>query len=160
VDPVPDPLFLRKNLGTKNSPLLGLSLFFSFVIFFYIDGKTPWTNDQPVARPLPTHGTTQTQIKSTHRHPCLEWDSNPRFQRSSERRQFMSWSLLYSGLNLKMERVTHASEASQVKNSSLQAACMCWRRVSQSEANAPTHMLAPYWSLRTELYMKPCMLRQ
>jgi hypothetical protein len=26
---------------------------------------------------------------NAHRHPCLEWDSNPRSQRSSERRQFM-----------------------------------------------------------------------
>jgi hypothetical protein len=30
------------------------------------------------------------QNKRTHRHPCLEWDSNPRPQCSSERRQFMS----------------------------------------------------------------------
>jgi hypothetical protein len=26
---------------------------------------------------------------NAHRHPCLEWDSNPRSQRPSERRQFM-----------------------------------------------------------------------
>jgi hypothetical protein len=26
---------------------------------------------------------------NAHRHPCLEWDSNPRSQRSSERRQLM-----------------------------------------------------------------------
>jgi hypothetical protein len=26
---------------------------------------------------------------NAHRHPCLEWNSNPRSQRSSERRQFM-----------------------------------------------------------------------
>jgi hypothetical protein len=47
------------------SPLLGPSLFFSFVIIFYTDGRTPWTSDQPVARPLPTHRTTQTQNKRT-----------------------------------------------------------------------------------------------
>jgi hypothetical protein len=36
------------------------------------------------------HWTTQTQNKSTqYRHPCLEWDSNPWSQRSSERRQLM-----------------------------------------------------------------------
>jgi hypothetical protein len=29
------------------------------------------------------------QNKRKHRHPYLEWDSNPRSQRSSERRQFM-----------------------------------------------------------------------
>jgi hypothetical protein len=40
---------------------------------FYTDGRTPWTGDQPVVRPLPTHRTTQTQNKRTHRHPCLEW---------------------------------------------------------------------------------------
>jgi hypothetical protein len=30
---------------------------------------------------------------NAQRHPCLEWDSNPRAQRSSERRQFMSYLL-------------------------------------------------------------------
>jgi hypothetical protein len=38
--------------------------FFRFLIL-YIDGKTPWTGDQAVARPLPTHRTTQTQNKHT-----------------------------------------------------------------------------------------------
>jgi hypothetical protein len=65
------------------SPLLGPGLFFSFVIFFYKVGTTPWTSDQLVVRPLPTHRTTQTQKKRTHRHPCLEWDSNSRSQHSS-----------------------------------------------------------------------------
>jgi hypothetical protein len=32
---------------------------------FFTDGRTPWTSDQPVARPLPTHRTTQTQNKRT-----------------------------------------------------------------------------------------------
>jgi hypothetical protein len=56
---------------------------------FYTDGWTPWAGDQPVARPLPTYRTTQTQNKRTHTHPYPEWDSNPRSQRSSERRQFV-----------------------------------------------------------------------
>jgi hypothetical protein len=30
-----------------------------------------------------------TQTQNTHRHSCVEWDSNPRSQLSSERRQFM-----------------------------------------------------------------------
>jgi hypothetical protein len=42
------------------SPLLGSGLFFGFVIFFYTVGRTPRTGDQPVARPLPIHRTTQT----------------------------------------------------------------------------------------------------
>jgi hypothetical protein len=40
--------------------LLDLSRFFSFLILYAV-GRTPWTGDQPVARPLPTHRTTQTQ---------------------------------------------------------------------------------------------------
>jgi hypothetical protein len=35
-----------------------------FLVFnLYTVGRTPWTGDQPVARPLPTHRTTQTQNK-------------------------------------------------------------------------------------------------
>jgi hypothetical protein len=34
---------------------------------FYKDGKTPWTSDQPVARPIPKHRTTQTHNKHIHR---------------------------------------------------------------------------------------------
>jgi hypothetical protein len=55
--------------------LLDLGLFFSFLILYTV-GRTPWTGDQPVAKPLPTPGTAKT--RNTHRHPCLEWDSNPR----------------------------------------------------------------------------------
>jgi hypothetical protein len=47
------------------SPLLGPGLFFSFVIFSYAVRGTPWTSDQPVARPLPTHKAMQTQNKRT-----------------------------------------------------------------------------------------------
>jgi hypothetical protein len=42
-------------------PLLCRSLFFHFDHF--TDGRTPWTSDQLVARPLPKHRTTQTQNK-------------------------------------------------------------------------------------------------
>jgi hypothetical protein len=38
---------------------------------FYTDGRTLWMSDQPVARPLHTHRTTQTQNKRTQKHPCL-----------------------------------------------------------------------------------------
>jgi hypothetical protein len=31
----------------------------------YTVGSTPWTGDQPVARPLPTHRTTQRQNERT-----------------------------------------------------------------------------------------------
>jgi hypothetical protein len=48
--------------------LIGLGRFFSFLILYTV-GMTPWTGDQPVARPLPTHRI------DAHRHPCLEWHS-------------------------------------------------------------------------------------
>jgi hypothetical protein len=43
---------------------LDLGRFFSFLILYTV-GRTPWTGDQPAARPLPTHRTTQTQNKRT-----------------------------------------------------------------------------------------------
>jgi hypothetical protein len=64
------------------SPLLGLGRSFSFLILYTV-GRTPWTGDQPVAGPLPTH------TIHPHTHPRLQWDSTPRSQRPSERGQFM-----------------------------------------------------------------------
>jgi hypothetical protein len=46
------------------SPLLGLALFFGFFIFYTV-GRTPWTEDQAFARPLPSHRTAQLQNKRT-----------------------------------------------------------------------------------------------
>jgi hypothetical protein len=46
------------------SYLLSLDHFFSFFIFYTV-GMIPWTGDQPVARPLRTHRTTQIQNKRT-----------------------------------------------------------------------------------------------
>jgi hypothetical protein len=68
--------------------LLDFGRLFGF-LFLYTVGRTPWMEDQHIARSLPTHRTTQTQNKHRQTHPCLEWDSNPRSQRSKERRQFM-----------------------------------------------------------------------
>jgi hypothetical protein len=72
------------------SPLLELcGRFFSFLILYTV-GRTPWTGDHHVARPLPTHRTTLTQNKRIqYRHLCFEWDPNPRPQLSSEQRQFI-----------------------------------------------------------------------
>jgi hypothetical protein len=39
-----------------------LGHFFSFLILYTI-GRTPWTGKHPIARPTPTHRTTQTQNK-------------------------------------------------------------------------------------------------
>jgi hypothetical protein len=46
---------------------LDLSRFFNFLVLYTVGG-TPWTEDQPVARPLPTHRSTQTQNKHTDIH--------------------------------------------------------------------------------------------
>jgi hypothetical protein len=46
------------------SPLLDLGRFFSFLILYTV-GRTPWTGDQPVAKPLRTNRTTQTRNKRT-----------------------------------------------------------------------------------------------
>jgi hypothetical protein len=45
-------------------PFVGPWPFFSFLILYTI-GRTPWRGDQPIARPLPIHRTTQTQNKRT-----------------------------------------------------------------------------------------------
>jgi hypothetical protein len=63
-------------------------IFFDFgrvfsVLVLYTVGRATWIGDQPVGRPLPTHRI------NARRRPCLEWDWNPRSQRSSERKQFM-----------------------------------------------------------------------
>jgi hypothetical protein len=41
-------------------------------------GRTPWTGDQPIARPIPKQDSI-TQ-RNTDLHPCLERDLNPRSQ--------------------------------------------------------------------------------
>jgi hypothetical protein len=47
--------------------LLCLTVSRSFFHFdYFTDGRTPWTSDQPVARPLSKHWTTQTQNKRIH----------------------------------------------------------------------------------------------
>jgi hypothetical protein len=42
----------------------GLWPLFQFLNLYTV-GRTPWTGDQPVARPLPKYRTTQTQNKRT-----------------------------------------------------------------------------------------------
>jgi hypothetical protein len=64
--------FIHSSINGSTALLLGPGLFCSFVIFlfFYTEGRTLWTSDQPVARPISTHRTTQTQNKyaRTHTH--------------------------------------------------------------------------------------------
>jgi hypothetical protein len=46
------------------SPFLELGLFIRYLIFYTV-GRTPWTGDQPIARPQSTHRSAQTQNKRT-----------------------------------------------------------------------------------------------
>jgi hypothetical protein len=46
-------------------PFIGPWFVLQFRNIFYTDGRTPWTRDQPVAMPVPTHRTTQTHNKRT-----------------------------------------------------------------------------------------------
>jgi hypothetical protein len=63
------------------STLLDLSGFFSFLIL-YIVGRTSWTEiSRSQGRYL--HTELHKHRINAHRHPCLEWDSNPRSQCSS-----------------------------------------------------------------------------
>jgi hypothetical protein len=50
----------------------------------YTVGRTPWTGNQPVARPLPTHRITQTQNKTTQTSvPRVGFETTiPVFERS------------------------------------------------------------------------------
>jgi hypothetical protein len=57
----------------------------SFPIRIHLDlcisgtaGAAIWTGDSPVVKPLPTYVSTNTKETRTDKHPCLEWDSNPR----------------------------------------------------------------------------------
>jgi hypothetical protein len=69
--------FIHSSMALQ--PFVGPWPLLQFLNLFYTGGRTPWTSDQTVARPLPTH-----KHKRIHIHPCLEWDSNLRSQRSSE----------------------------------------------------------------------------
>jgi hypothetical protein len=49
-------------------PFVGPWPLFQFLDPIYRVSGTPWTGDQPVARPLPTHRTTQTQNNNRDIH--------------------------------------------------------------------------------------------
>jgi hypothetical protein len=66
------------------SPLLGPGLFFSSVINFTQTLGFLWRVISQSQRCYLHTGHHKHRINAD-KHPCLEWDSNPRFQRSSER---------------------------------------------------------------------------
>jgi hypothetical protein len=48
-------------LSMALEPFVGPWPLFQFLDLFYTVDRTPWTGDQPIARPLPAHRTAQTQ---------------------------------------------------------------------------------------------------
>jgi hypothetical protein len=70
-------IFSFIHLSIALQPVVGPSPLLQFRKLFYTVGRTPWTSDQPVARPLPTHRTTRTLNKRTCKHPCLWLGSEP-----------------------------------------------------------------------------------
>jgi hypothetical protein len=51
-------LFIYSSMALQ--PFVGPWPLLQFRNLFYTDSRTPWSSDQSVARPLPTHRTTQT----------------------------------------------------------------------------------------------------
>jgi hypothetical protein len=67
--------------------LLDLGRFFSFLIYIQSVGHLGRGISPSQGRYL--HTEQPKHRINAHRHPCLEWNSNSRSQRLSERRQFM-----------------------------------------------------------------------
>jgi hypothetical protein len=55
--------------------------FYSFSILYTV-GRTPWTGNQPVGRPLYLHKEQHKHRINAHRHQCLGWNSIPVFERA------------------------------------------------------------------------------
>jgi hypothetical protein len=74
---------------------------FHFLDLFYTVGRTPWTGDQPVKRPLPAHRTRQTQNKRTQTSmPQVGFEPTiPEFERAKIASDFVIYALANSQLN-------------------------------------------------------------
>jgi hypothetical protein len=81
-------------IHSSYSVLLTVSKFICYSLVLYTTGGTLWRSDRSVAGLVPKYTATKQKHAHTHthtrtKHPCLKWDSNPRWQRASERRRFM-----------------------------------------------------------------------
>jgi hypothetical protein len=76
-----NPIYLSISMALQ--PLLKLAAF-SVSWSFYTVCRTPCTGDQPVVRPLPTHGATQTQNKDTDIPASSEIQTHDPSVRASE----------------------------------------------------------------------------
>jgi hypothetical protein len=90
---------------------------FSFLILYTV-GMTPWTGDEPVARPLPTHRATRTQNKRTQTSmPWVGFEPTiPVFERQKQRSyslpQKPQISLRFSGIKIILQEQFRGAEAS------------------------------------------------
>jgi hypothetical protein len=79
-------VYLHRQLqGRPSWPVPIQNFNFRTLWIYWTFGRTPWTGDQPDAKPLPTQDNTTQENADTH--PCLEQDSKSRSQCSSGRRQ-------------------------------------------------------------------------
>jgi hypothetical protein len=62
------PVALQPNSGLGR---LHVTFRFTSVTRFRTAGRTPWTGDQVVARPLPVHKHRKTHTNTNTEHPCL-----------------------------------------------------------------------------------------
>jgi hypothetical protein len=86
------PLFFSSCPLTRElAPILEHRADYS-VSWSFTGGRTPWTGDQLVPRPLPKHRKTRTHIK----HPCPRRDSNPKSRPPSDRRPYSTLRFTYS----------------------------------------------------------------
>jgi hypothetical protein len=73
---------------TLQTFLLNLDCFFSILIVYTI-GVTPWTENQAVARPVPTQNNIKTEYMHTDIHTLSGIRTHDPSVRASERRQIM-----------------------------------------------------------------------
>jgi hypothetical protein len=60
-----------------------------FHIINFVHSRWDFLDGESVRHKTATYTQNNTNTMNAHREPCLEWDSNPWSQRSSERRHFM-----------------------------------------------------------------------
>jgi hypothetical protein len=71
-------LALQLNSGLG---LLHETFRFSSVTRSNTAGRSPWTDDQLISKPLSVHKHRKTTHNTNTKHPCPEWESNPRSQK-------------------------------------------------------------------------------
>jgi hypothetical protein len=84
---------------------------FSFFFGSYTIGRTPWTSDQSVARPLPKYGATQTQNKRTHTpniHALSGIRAHDHSVRGSEDSSYLRWLGYRDRLASERAKTVHA----------------------------------------------------